>query len=62
MKLTLKTKLINPAIIVTAITLSGCTSNKNYLSAHKIQVAGHADAPGSPSHNQTLDSKTHKAV
>ena len=32
-------------------------ANKRYLSAHKIEVAGHADAPGSSAHNQVLSEK-----
>lgn len=32
-------------------------ANKSYLSAHRIEVAGHADTPGSSAHNQSLSEK-----
>ena len=32
-------------------------ANKSYLSAHRIEVAGHADTPGSLAHNQSLSER-----
>lgn len=43
--------------ISSKIPLIVAEANKSYLSAHRIEVAGHADTPGSSAHNQSLSEK-----
>jgi len=52
-----KNKTFVKSDLSSKIPLIVAEANKSYLSAHRIEVAGHADTPGSLAHNQSLSER-----
>jgi len=52
-----KNKTFVKSDLTSKIPLIVAEANKGYLSAHRIEIAGHADTPGSLAHNQSLSER-----